>query len=260
MSTVIGWSILLVNVALAVDAGRRPYTEWRAARRNKNFWVAMLFFFGVLFLVPYLIRVRPRLQIAAIVAPPKSAATVGVPTPAVVNQPPEAEKGDPVTTAVVVENRSGTRRVQALNMTSDHREIPEPGVAGASAAYWLAGVGIFEGVAALLANDGTLTPGSEVGVVGTVAVAIGNGRLIGIVSPNEAAAPAVWVAVSLADLRVTTKGQIGVFKKRPSQIEVQYDGWEIDLGNVRRFDRSINQSQHGQEASLLRALTSYSQG
>lgn len=161
-----------------------------------------------------------------------------------------------MTTAVVVQNRSGTRRVPALNMECDDREIPESPVVGGSADYWIAGVGIFEGVAALLANDGTLAPGYEVGVTGTVALAAGRGQFICILSPNEATAPAVWLAASLADLAVTATGKVGVFKKRPGQLQVQGDGWEIVLHRVEGLDRSIGQRVYGQEKSLLSALTS----
>jgi hypothetical protein len=251
MSGVIGWLILLVNVVLAVDAGRRPYSEWDVVGRDKNFWVVMLLFFGVLFLIPYLLAVRPRLQIAKIGTRPNPSKTA----PAVIpKQPPKAEKGGFVTTAAVVQNRSGTRRIDALKMLCNDREIPRSNIVGESPGYWLAGVGIFEGTAALLADDGTFTPGYEIGVTGTVMLAAGDGKCIAIVSPNEATAPAVWLSVNLADLQVTTKGQIGVFKKRPQQLVVQCDGWELVMGRIDRYNQKTGKAFGGYETSLLAAL------
>jgi hypothetical protein len=143
-------------------------------------------------------------------------------------------------------------------MECDDREIPESPVVGASADYWIAGVGIFEGVAALLANDGTLAPGYEVGVTGTVALAVGRNQFICILSPNEATAPSMWLATSLADLGITATGKVGVFKKRPQHIQVSCDGWSLVLGQVSSVDREAGFRQGGKEASLLSVLTSSS--
>jgi hypothetical protein len=62
MSTVIGLvygAILLVGV---IDASRYSYEDWCIVGRDKNFWLVMLFFFGPLFILPYLLAVRPRLR------------------------------------------------------------------------------------------------------------------------------------------------------------------------------------------------------
>lgn len=57
----IGWLILIFNIALAIDAARRPASVWAAADRQKAFWVVMLAVLGVLVVIPYLIGVLPRL-------------------------------------------------------------------------------------------------------------------------------------------------------------------------------------------------------
>ena len=61
----IGWIIVILDVGLAVDAGRRPASAWAAADRNKGWWVAMLAIFGIIVVIPYLIGVLPRLNEAA---------------------------------------------------------------------------------------------------------------------------------------------------------------------------------------------------
>lgn len=73
MSYVIGWSYLLLGVGGAFDASRFSYAEWRLARRNKNFWLVMLAVFGPLFILPYLLATRPRLQTARLVPPDRKA-------------------------------------------------------------------------------------------------------------------------------------------------------------------------------------------
>ena len=57
----VGWIIIILNIALAVDAGRRPASDWAAADRNKAFWVVLLALLGIVAFVPYVIGVLPRL-------------------------------------------------------------------------------------------------------------------------------------------------------------------------------------------------------
>ena len=57
----IGWLIVLFDIGLAVDAGRRPASVWAAADRQKAFWVALLALFGLFMAIPYFIGVFPRL-------------------------------------------------------------------------------------------------------------------------------------------------------------------------------------------------------
>ncbi len=59
--SVIGWIILIFDIAIAVDAARRPASVWAAADRNKGYWVAFLAVFGIIMFIPYLIGVLPRL-------------------------------------------------------------------------------------------------------------------------------------------------------------------------------------------------------
>jgi hypothetical protein len=67
MSSVIGWSYLLLGIGGAFDASRYSYDEWRLARRDKNFWLVMLLFFSLLFILPYIFAIRPRLRMARLI-------------------------------------------------------------------------------------------------------------------------------------------------------------------------------------------------
>lgn len=59
--TAIGWVILILDIALAADAARRPESVWAAADRRKGYWVALLAMFGFIAFIPYVIGVLPRL-------------------------------------------------------------------------------------------------------------------------------------------------------------------------------------------------------
>lgn len=159
-----------------------------------------------------------------------------------------------MTTAVIVQSRSATRGIQALGMHCNEQEIPILRPPGKVVEHWLC-LGAFMGTAALLRDDGNLKPGYEIEVMGKVHVAVRDGRLIGIVSPTEATAPAVWFAASLTDLEVKSEGRTGFFKKRPARINVRCDGWEVLIGRVESLNVKINMARYGMEGELLGALT-----
>lgn len=43
-----------------IDALRHSGAEWHYADRERSFWVVFIFFLGPIFVVPYLLLVRPR--------------------------------------------------------------------------------------------------------------------------------------------------------------------------------------------------------
>lgn len=59
--SVIGWIIFIFDIALAIDAARRPASVWAAADRRKAYWVGLLAIFGFIAFIPYFIGVLPRL-------------------------------------------------------------------------------------------------------------------------------------------------------------------------------------------------------
>ena len=56
----IGFIWVAVEVIGLTDVFRHSSTDWVYADRNRPFWVTFIFFFGPLFVVPYLFMVRPR--------------------------------------------------------------------------------------------------------------------------------------------------------------------------------------------------------
>jgi tryptophan-rich sensory protein len=60
---VIVW--LAVEALGLVDAFRHSATDWHYADRERSFWVTFMFFLGPIFVVPYLVLVRPRFPGAA---------------------------------------------------------------------------------------------------------------------------------------------------------------------------------------------------
>ncbi|HEV3000474.1 MAG TPA: hypothetical protein VGW75_07015 [Solirubrobacteraceae bacterium] len=160
-------------------------------------------------------------------------------------------------TAVLVQNRSAVRRLDALGMASDEREIPAF-LDGNASSYWIAGIAGFGGGVALLAQDNATvesTRSRKGGASGTAVVAIGGGTLIAIVSPNSATQPAVWVRAALDAVNVSAEGSTGLFKKRPERIKLKYrDDWEMMLAIVSSLDRERGYHQTAKEADLLAAL------
>jgi hypothetical protein len=69
VSYVIGWGYLLLGIGGAFNASRYSYEEWRTARCDKNFWLVALAVFGPVFILPYVLAVKPRLRTARLVAP-----------------------------------------------------------------------------------------------------------------------------------------------------------------------------------------------
>jgi hypothetical protein len=49
-----------VEAAGLIDAFMHSSTDWHHADRDRSFWVIFIFFFGPLFVIPYLLMVRPR--------------------------------------------------------------------------------------------------------------------------------------------------------------------------------------------------------
>lgn len=48
-----------------IDAIRHSGSDWSYADRNKSFWLIFMFLLGPIFVVPYLLLVRPRFPGAA---------------------------------------------------------------------------------------------------------------------------------------------------------------------------------------------------
>jgi hypothetical protein len=91
---------------------------------------------------------------------------------------------------VLVEDRAWTRRVPELDLWCDEREIP----VNLSDTYdnWVGGVYMRQSPQPSSGTCGELTA--------RVALAVGDERLVGIISPDEARQPAIWFSTALDDL------------------------------------------------------------
>src|ERR1700759_5425616 len=91
---------------------------------------------------------------------------------------------------VLVEDRAWTRQVGELDLWCDDREVPVnlPDTYD----HWLSGV--------FMRQSPPPTSGAATEVTARVTLAIGNGRLAGIISPDEAAETAIWFSIALAAL------------------------------------------------------------
>lgn len=143
---------------------------------------------------------------------------------------------------VLVEDRVWMRQVAKLDLWCDDREVPInlPDTYD----HWLAGV--------FMRQSPPPSSGAVTEVTARVALAIGDGRLVGIISPDEATAPAIWFSIALADLLMVRALSRHRVTRRPRKITVYVPGWALVFVAVARHDGSME--CRGQERSLLRAL------
>jgi hypothetical protein len=195
--------------------------------------------------------------------------------------------------AVLIPRPTTERALADLGMRCSEKEIPDPlaqwtGVQNRHAmpdVWWLAAGCFFEGGASPLNAYGELaaaehvTAGTATGLSlpsaavltqlqattsCTAAFCIADGRLLAIVSPNDAAEAAIWVAMTCSDVVVEPRGSQGL-RGRPKEIGLSAHGWKMELIEVSRLYRRWDQKgfkrgtieervQTGQEASLVAAL------
>lgn len=143
---------------------------------------------------------------------------------------------------VLVEDRASTRRVPEPDLWCDEREVlvnlPE------TYDHWCGGV--------FMRQSPPPSSGAADEVHAQVALAVGDGRLVGIVSPYEADEPAIWFSIALADVlmvEVLTRHRL---PWRLRRISVFVPGWALVLVSIARHDGS--KEWRGQERSLMQAL------
>jgi hypothetical protein len=157
-------------------------------------------------------------------------------------------------TAIV--DARGARQLAPLQMKCDNQEIPEALDGAKPSGWWLVGVCSFSGPAAKGGETGTLGETADTQAEGTAALAVGGGRVFGIVSPNTDVAAAIWWSWPLSEVRVEAVGSQGFLKKRPTQLTLKTSDAQLTLAFVSRLYRNSGSRQSGQEASLLKALGS----
>jgi hypothetical protein len=146
-------------------------------------------------------------------------------------------------------------------MRCSAKEIPEPISGSAPLGWWIAAEAMFSGVAF---TDWQSEPPSNPRTLkvlnGTMAVAVADGRLLGIFSTNSLAQPAIWFAPPITGMKLELEGSQGVFKKSPKGIIFTTEHSEFAVLRVSKLwrGRSGNPKddrlQPGQMASFVEAL------
>jgi hypothetical protein len=162
---------------------------------------------------------------------------------------------------VLVDARRTAHKLVSLDMKCDGKDIPEPLDGSEPIGWWLAGDCTFGGSLSPVGETDTLGDPVEGTMKGQAAIAIGDGRVIGIMSPASQTAAALWWAWPLSSTKITAVGTQGLFKKRPTAIRLDRNGGADAEGDtlilkvVTKLYRKSGKFQSAQEASLFEALT-----
>jgi hypothetical protein len=154
----------------------------------------------------------------------------------------------------LVDARNAPHALNPLGIKCDAKEIPEFINGQKPAGWWLFARCQFNGRAASDGETGTLGEVTDGSRDGTAAVAVGDGQLIGILSPNDKVHAALWWAWELNSLQIQSTGSQGILKKRPTEITITAADGTLEVNNVSRLYRNSGNYQSGQEASFLKAL------
>jgi hypothetical protein len=154
----------------------------------------------------------------------------------------------------LVDARGAARTLSPLGIKCDAKEIPKFLNGQKPAGWWLFAHCQFDGQAAGGGETGTLGDAIDTSCEGTAAVAVGDGQLIGILSPNDKAQAALWWAWEVNSLQIQSTGSQGFLKKRPTDITITAADGALKIKDVSRLYRNSGNYQSGQEASLLKAL------
>ncbi len=153
---------------------------------------------------------------------------------------------------VLVDGRNAARKLEALGVHCDAKEIPELPGGERPAGWWILASTEFQGEAT---PQGTLSDPVEVSLSGPAAVLIDKERLVGILSPNSVNEPALWWAWPLSALEVGMEGSQGFLKKRPTTIFIEHGEDILTISDVSRLYRNSGSYQSGQETSFFKALS-----
>jgi hypothetical protein len=166
------------------------------------------------------------------------------------------EEADVTDGTVLVDGRGAARKEIGIGVRCDAKDIPEPLSGAKPVGWWLAAEASYTGSASTGGETPNIGDAREVSVSGTAALAVAEGRIIGIVSADNRGEPALWFAWSLTQVAVQTTGSQGLLRKRPTTIEVRGTDGTLELMSISRLLRNMGSYHSGQEGSLLRALHS----
>jgi len=155
---------------------------------------------------------------------------------------------------VIVAPKGGSHTIASLSMKCDSKRIPELTSGAKPTGWWLAERCQFDGAATAESDGGAIGASTNTTLQGTAAVAVGEGRLIGILSPNGDGESSLWWTWPLSDIQVETASSQGFLRKRPTEITLKAADGTLRLAEVARLYRHSGSYQTGQEASFLKAL------
>lgn len=155
--------------------------------------------------------------------------------------------------AVLVDARGHSTTVALLGMRCDAQQIPEP--LDGNKPRLFRGKGVFQGKAAPWNAGGSPGLPAQAQAEGRTAIAVGGGRVMGILTPDQATQPSVWFSLPLGGIRIVEQGSKGVLKSRPVSVQFGNDQWWCRLTEVSVIiPASGGRLQPKQEGTLLQAL------
>ena len=99
----------------------------------------------------------------------------------------------------------------------------------------------------------TIDGNPDQGLQGRCCITVHDGTAFGIV-PANGTGTATYFSVPVSELSVETEGSQGMLKKRPTQVRLQADGFQLKLSDVDKLLLNMEKYQSGQENSLVSAL------
>lgn len=155
---------------------------------------------------------------------------------------------------MLVAARRQAHTVAGLGVRCDAKEIPEFASEAKPTGWWLAETCGYDGRATRGSALDEQASSDVVTMSGTAAMAVGEGRIIGVMSPDDTAEQALWWAWPLKAIQIATAGSRGMLRKRPTEITITGSHGALRLAAIARLYRHSGSAQGGQERSLLNAL------
>jgi hypothetical protein len=154
--------------------------------------------------------------------------------------------------AILVHKRREAATVEQLGVECDENDTPVALRGEKPSSWWIVKRAGFSG----MAQDEVSGEVAE-GAIGiySSAFAITTEHLLGIVTPDDFSAAALWFALPLAEIQVKTEGSKGLLKKRPTIITLTAGDAEVNLGGISRLWRNSGNAQPWQEKAFIDSLS-----
>lgn len=158
-----------------------------------------------------------------------------------------------MTGMLVVNGRNAAQSVEALGMRCNPDEVPDP--LDDRKCEYFAGMAHVSGEAPVLGRDDvSIGEAIAVRLTGLFALAVGGGNVYGIVAPLSPVEPAAWFSGPVSELSVTAHGSEGMLRKRPRELVIAGDQWQVTISDIAALFRSSGRYQTGQAKKLHELL------